>query len=213
MTRIQIEQIRDAMRLVPNSNPGKKAVLLELDAREMANSCICYGEDSHFFNERTGAFGDAAERYFREGIPAARLQELFREQKAEITAAGITHGVYTDGEGCTYNSIDWKDEPADGRGRLAARIRRTVIEEAADLLQETLAAAARLPEELTLKDRAARVAVTAALQLLADRRSLRSFAEEDGDKEWYRTAVAEIERYRTAMEKAMAAWREASVIP
>lgn len=79
----------------------------ELWARDMVISCVCYGREYNFYDERTGRWGQYGLNYEKE-LGAERALEVFRDQVAYMRKhATINSGVYTDHEGCTYNSINW----------------------------------------------------------------------------------------------------------
>lgn len=79
----------------------QKQLHRELDCREMINSCLCYGTD--FLNSRY------KDRYIKD-LGEQRVIELYNEQKKDFDKAIVLHNVYEDGEGVSYNSIQWEDE-------------------------------------------------------------------------------------------------------
>lgn len=80
----------------------------ELDCRRMVISCVCYGEDYAFYNERTNSWGEYGLRY-AESIGYERALQIFRDQRDYMREHATIHcGVHTDYEGCSYNSIEWK---------------------------------------------------------------------------------------------------------
>ena len=106
MTGKQIEKIRNEILEFENGVPCKltpeqKLLHRELDCREMINSCLIYG--SKFLETQY------SEPYIEE-LGEKRVLELYNEQKADFDKAFVFHNVYTDSEGCTYNSIKWEDE-------------------------------------------------------------------------------------------------------
>lgn len=80
----------------------------ELCCREMVISCVCYGTEYNFYDEKERQWG----RYgldYAETLGDDRALEIFREQRDYMKEhADIKHNVHTDYEGCTYNSIKWK---------------------------------------------------------------------------------------------------------
>lgn len=106
MTGKEIEKIRNEIPQFKNGVPCKltseqKLLHKELDCREMINSCLCYGYD--FINT------NFSEPYIKE-LGKERVMELYNEQKDDFNKAIVFHNVYEDSEGCSYNSIKWKDE-------------------------------------------------------------------------------------------------------
>ena len=47
---------------------------------------------------------------YEDELGKERVRQLYEEQKFDISQATIHHGVHTDSEGLTYNSITWADE-------------------------------------------------------------------------------------------------------
>lgn len=79
----------------------------ELSCRRMVVSCVCYGTEYDFYDERTKTWG----RYgltWAEKLGDERALEIFRDQRDYMREHATIHcGVHTDFEGCTYNSITW----------------------------------------------------------------------------------------------------------
>ena len=73
----------------------------EASCRSMINSCLCYW--TRFLESR---YKDD----YIEKLGEARVLELYNEQKADFDKSKVQYNVYTDGEGCTYNSIKRRDE-------------------------------------------------------------------------------------------------------
>lgn len=106
MTRKQIEKIKKEILQFDNEKTCKltieqKQLYRELECREMINSCLCYGYDfieSHY-----------SKAYIKD-LGIDRVKQLYNEQKADFNKAKVIHNVYEDGEGVSYNSIEWEDE-------------------------------------------------------------------------------------------------------
>lgn len=106
MTRKEIKKLRKENPRFKNgmsceSTKAQKQLHIELDCREMINSCLCYGTDfidSHY-----------KDKYIKE-LGEKRVIELYNEQKADFDKAVVIHNVGEDGEGNSYNSIQWEDE-------------------------------------------------------------------------------------------------------
>lgn len=82
----------------------------ELSCREMINSCLIYGEARYgFYDPKTQQFGQYAEGYVK-SLGEETVVRLYHEQAEDFSKAVVRHGVYTDHEGCTYNSCIWGDE-------------------------------------------------------------------------------------------------------
>ncbi len=85
----------------------------ELSCREMINSMLIYGDsiekDSYGYNKYLKPYTEKGT--WHDGLlTEQRVNELIAEQKADFAKAKVRYGVYTDGEGCTYNSCVWADE-------------------------------------------------------------------------------------------------------
>ena len=74
-----------------------------------------YGIINSPYNEKE----DKLDRYLEERwqkrssmfyVPRKRIIELVKEQQSDFAKAVVKSGVYTDYEGCTYNSCVWADE-------------------------------------------------------------------------------------------------------
>lgn len=103
MTDKQIKKMREDLRSFRNSNNANFYMWCntELDCRDMINSCLCYGTD--FLNSRY------SERYINE-LGREKVEQLYKEQKADFDKATVNYNVHTDSEGVTYNSIRWEDD-------------------------------------------------------------------------------------------------------
>ena len=79
----------------------------ELSCRSMVLSCVCYGEDYAFYDERTQTWGHYGLDYAQK-LGDERALAIFRDQRDYMREHASIHcGVHTDFEGCTYNSITW----------------------------------------------------------------------------------------------------------
>lgn len=103
------KEIKLKRKEVPRFNNGKPLKLskeqelihVELDCREMINSCLCYGYD--FIDSRYSM-------PYIQKLGNTRVMELYNEQKEDFSKAKVLKNVYEDGEGVSYNSIQWEDE-------------------------------------------------------------------------------------------------------
>ena len=79
--------------------------LRELSVREMVNSIMCYG------NTNVGVDEYNRNMYFVEAdklLGKEKVNTIIEDQTRYFREhAKVIHGVYKDGEGCTYNSIQW----------------------------------------------------------------------------------------------------------
>lgn len=115
------KQIRLAMDAIPHgiyyhsATKQQKKEYAELSCREMINSIMIYGNINSPYSEKE----DELDRYLEERwqergsmfyVPRKRIIELVKEQQADFAKAVVKSNVYTDCEGCTYNTCVWADE-------------------------------------------------------------------------------------------------------
>lgn len=115
MTDKQIKAVKDSLPRLRDMNEEQEREYAELSCREMINSIMIYGNINSPYNEKE----DKLDRYLEERwqkrssmfyVPRKRIIELVKEQQADFAKAVVKSGVYTDYEGCTYNSCVWADE-------------------------------------------------------------------------------------------------------
>lgn len=118
MTPKQIESLRKPLRTLKTSEmtDKEKTLYRELAWREYVNSCLAYDEEHYLLSENGTLspslykWGTANTYYIGTEIPEQRAIEIINEQKETFKHATIHRGVYTDHEGCTYNSVTFNDE-------------------------------------------------------------------------------------------------------
>jgi len=126
MTEKQIEAAKDALHKKYYGNEcryfenlkqpwTKEDEILEeeLSCRSMINSMLIYGdsteEGSYNYNKYLKPYTEKGT--WHDGlITKNRLDELIAEQKKDFEKAIVQRNVYTDSEGCSYNSCHWADE-------------------------------------------------------------------------------------------------------
>jgi len=106
MTDKEIKRMKKEVPLFKDGIPceltlEQKQIRKELSCREMINSCLCYGYD--FLKSRYS-------KSYIEELGEERVLDLYNEQKADFAKATVSHDVYQDSEGVSYNSIKWADE-------------------------------------------------------------------------------------------------------
>lgn len=85
----------------------EKKELKELNFRRMIISCLTYNGAKQIRDDKTGAWGRYGAEYANE-LGIKRATEVWEEQRDFFKEhAKVSHGVYTDCEGCTYNSVSW----------------------------------------------------------------------------------------------------------
>ena len=86
----------------------------ELDCIDMINSCLAYGSDPYAIHDKWWCGHGYCKRSYmsdyEDKLGKERVQELVNQQREEFSHAIIMHSVYTDGEGCTYNSVIFADD-------------------------------------------------------------------------------------------------------
>ena len=127
MTRKQLEAIRnqlntkyygDECRIPANLKMPISAedeqTFKELDCIEMIDSCLTYGSDPYAIHDKWWyGHGYCKRSYmsdYEDELGVERVKELVDQQREEFSHAIIKRGVYTDSEGCTYNSVIYADE-------------------------------------------------------------------------------------------------------
>ena len=117
MTDKEITNLKRSLPLYYRDMTNEQIILSkELAWRNYCNSCIIYGEQYHIVREgRLVLNGSTRLTYFyyqgNEIITPKRALEIFYEQVQSIKEKTvISRGVYTDSDGCTYNSIKWIDD-------------------------------------------------------------------------------------------------------
>ena len=88
----------------------------ELAWRAYINSCLVYGELHHAITHdnrldaRVYRYGTDKTYAIGEWISEERAVEIAREQERDFNDKATVHrNVYTDHEGCTYNSVSWAE--------------------------------------------------------------------------------------------------------
>lgn len=111
MTGTQIEAAKKQLPFYFNGmTAAQRRQYEELDCRSMINSCLIYGSANYdFYNPKTGEFGQYARCHVKT-LGEKTVIRLYREQCEDFSKATVVSGVYTDSEGCTYNSCIWADE-------------------------------------------------------------------------------------------------------
>ena len=113
------KQINIRKKALPNfmdiESEEDKREYAELACRDMINSIMIYGNINSPYDEKTDTLDKYLEDYASNEssmfyVPRERVIELVKEQQADFKNAVVYRGVYTDNEGCTYNSISWADE-------------------------------------------------------------------------------------------------------
>lgn len=117
MTPQEIDNLKKTLPYYYKDMTDEQLVLdFELSWRSYCNSCLIYGQS--YLIEQNGKLvykrqGWSCYDYFthnkKEIISKERALEIFNEQREDFLKNCKVHkGVYTDSEGCSYNSVDWK---------------------------------------------------------------------------------------------------------
>lgn len=105
------KQIKAAKATLPQWKNGKPPILTpeqnqlsrELQCRDMINSILCYKGKENLMNN------EYIDDYIND-LGHDIVQRLCDEQIADFEKATVKHGVHTDSEGISYNSIIWADD-------------------------------------------------------------------------------------------------------
>ena len=86
----------------------------------MINSIMIYGNINSPYNEKEDKLNKYLDDKWEKKnsmfyVPRPRIIELVKEQQEDFKNAIVRRGVYTDSEGCIYNSCIWADEPISGK--------------------------------------------------------------------------------------------------
>lgn len=93
--------------------PQEEHRLRVLDAMEMANSCLCYGYgwekygSEFLLSNRTDNPKISEELKQAHALTLEEIDAVYKAQQERLSHANIRTNVFTDEEGCSYNSIDW----------------------------------------------------------------------------------------------------------
>ena len=93
--------------------PQEDHRLRVLDAMDMANCCLCYGYGwNHYSSGYLLPYDSGSPKVSEElrqahALTLEELDAVYRAQQERISHAVIHKNVFTDDEGCPYNSIEW----------------------------------------------------------------------------------------------------------
>lgn len=113
------KQIKEAQDKLPHGmgcwrkmTDEQKREYAELACRNMINSILVYGGRPI---KEDGSLDQYLSRYYKKGesemhyVGEERVRKLVAEQQEDFKKATVNVGVYTDHDGCTYNSVSWGD--------------------------------------------------------------------------------------------------------
>ena len=85
----------------------------ELSMLDMLSSCFAYGGVDSFFHTWSfidSYYNDYLKDYLKEGGSKKEFDKMIEIQRKHYERCSVIKNVYTDSEGCTYNSIREIDE-------------------------------------------------------------------------------------------------------
>lgn len=87
----------------------------QLTTLSMLDSCFAYGGVSKFYEKQTynncrSYYDEYLARYLEKGGSKEEYDKMLEIQKKHFEHCSVKYNVFTDGEGCTYNSIVDYDE-------------------------------------------------------------------------------------------------------
>ena len=106
MTRKQLEQLKQQSRyygIITDRTPEEKELRDKIDCIETINSCIAYSSR----NLASIMSNDYMQRHIDKLWPDV-VARLVQCQLNDVI--GVQQCVYEDSEGCSYNSIIWKED-------------------------------------------------------------------------------------------------------
>ena len=87
----------------PVLTPQQKILQESLSCRDMINSILCYHGTNNIMD-------NPYLKKYMESLGTILVSLLVEEQIQDFSKATVLQNVYTDSEGCSYNSIIWGDE-------------------------------------------------------------------------------------------------------
>lgn len=109
MNSKQIEDLENMLRSKNSLTETEKELEIELELRGMIMSCLVYGGDIY-----TDTCINAVSKYYHKPyadeyidlLGEEKVREIYNDQKNYFqTKCKVNYNVYTDYEGCTYNSL------------------------------------------------------------------------------------------------------------
>ena len=122
MNRKQTEEIKDMLRSKNSLTETEKKLEIELELREMIMSCFTYGGDiytSVCMNMVSDYYHKPYANEYIDKLGEDRVREIYNEQKDFFeNKCRVIHNVYTDYEGCTYNSRVEEEQEKNGNQKI-----------------------------------------------------------------------------------------------
>lgn len=108
MTDKQIKEMKKTLPrwkngVPPVLTPQQKILQESLSCRDMINSILCYHGTNNIMD-------NPYLKKYMESLGTILVSLLVEEQIQDFSKATVLQNVYTDSEGCSYNSIIWGDE-------------------------------------------------------------------------------------------------------
>lgn len=109
MNSKKIEELESLLRSKNSLTDAEKELEIELELRGMIMSCLVYGGDIY-----TDTCINAVSKYYHKPyadeyidlLGEEKVREIYNDQKNYFdTKCKVVYNVYTDYEGCTYNSL------------------------------------------------------------------------------------------------------------
>ena len=109
MNSKKIEDLQSMLRSKNSLTDTEKELKIELDLREMIMSCLTYGEDiytSVCINMVSDYYHKPYANEYIDLLGEEKVREIYNDQKNYFqTKCKVKYNVYTDYEGCSYNSL------------------------------------------------------------------------------------------------------------
>ena len=105
MTSRQIDKRQSELQRIAKRTDEEELEYREMWFREMINSCLTYGGPYGIHDGKE--WGHYGKKYAQE-LGEERAMKVWKEQRDFFYAhAIISSGMFTDSEGCSYNSVSW----------------------------------------------------------------------------------------------------------
>jgi len=103
------DEVRSPEHLLQPWTKEDEIEMKELSFRSWVNSCLIYGCNWKLEAEELTNYDSCIEKSTLAlyEVDLNRALEIIEEQNERFKIAKVNHNVYTDGEGCSYNSVDW----------------------------------------------------------------------------------------------------------
>ena len=122
MNSKKIEDLKSLLRSKNSLTDTEKELEIELELREMIMSCLIYGGDiytSVCINMVSDYYHKPYADKYIDLLGEEKVKEIYNDQKNYFeTKCKVNYNVYTDYEGCTYNSLVEEEQEKNGNQKI-----------------------------------------------------------------------------------------------